>query len=970
MSGTKGEPVATLPMLPAGSRSHNAAKRDEQRAGYFEQVKQAQALLQHGRFDGARKLFAEALARLDERASYERAAITEQLGRCLLLGGDAPAATAAYQEALAIVRQLPLGDGSKRLECAIQSGLGDTYRASGQFAEARAAYEAAIALSKMLKDERAQAIDFVHLGGLHLLAGEPQDAAGVFRAALDLFRRTRDTHSQALAQYQLGRTLHAMGASGEAEAQLHEAHALSLRGADHAGAAQTALQLAAVAVALGRRDDAETWYRNAIDAASEAELPSLARQSRCALAQHLMGSVERRAEVRRLLEEALASVTLDDFAGDVWDAYGMLGSVLRSQAADTCSPVLAAHADNFEHLSQFGPRLHASLTTLGSAASYGRAVLAHRIGHCFILGNRYDLGLASFHEAIALIARLPPTKAAERLRVLALLDFASALRAGKQAQEARDYYRKALDAARSLGDLRAQYAAADCLAEVALEADCSAEAVAHAKAALQITRTLNHRQGEIGALQRLGYALEAAESWSEAKSCHDQMAELCEAHGDSSGAALARERSEIAGRNSVKDVRAGENEAAGQPAPAQPSEDRFTVSLRHDLATDCVFASDILIELGEETRIADWAEAPSGLDDDVCPQLPPYARTFLSDQGRVCIDVPSGEPSYEDMSGCVLMRRTHRSITLSGPAGIAWKVLAALDGVRTVRDILAEVPIGQRPAARGLLDLLAATELLDISGRPVGQFVHSATKKGVLAGGGLRSDAIMRLVTDGGYRTYADAPRVELSSIVPGNLQTFHDLTRRRRSRRDYDGREISRDELAALLSTACGVTGTMSWSDGGTERIVKLRAYPSSGALYSVEIYPVAFRIKGLDAGVYHYAAEGNCLSQVRAHASNQQITPAILPAERAMVAGAATMICLVGQFRRHEQKYGEGGYRMLVAEAGHISQTLILAATALGLAARPLGGVFDQLLNRELGLDESDEQFLLSVVVGHAGE
>jgi SagB-type dehydrogenase family enzyme len=745
---------------------------------------------------------------------------------------------------------------------------------------------------------------------------------------------------------------------------------LSLRGADHAGAAQTALQLAAVAVALGRRDDAETWYRNAIDAASEAELPSLARQSRCALAQHLMGSVERRAEVRRLLEEALASVTLDDFAGDVWDAYGMLGSVLRSQAADTCSPVLAAHADNFEHLSQFGPRLHASLTTLGSAASYGRAVLAHRIGHCFILGNRYDLGLASFHEAIALIARLPPTKAAERLRVLALLDFASALRAGKQAQEARDYYRKALDAARSLGDLRAQYAAADCLAEVALEADCSAEAVAHAKAALQITRTLNHRQGEIGALQRLAYALEAAESWNEAKSCHDQVAELCEAHGDSSGAALARERSEIAGRNSVNDVRAGENEAAGQPAPAQPSEDRFTVSLRHDLATDCVFASDILIELGEETRIADWAEAPSGLDDDVCPQLPPYARTFLSDQGRVCIDVPSGEPSYEDMSGCVLMRRTHRSITLSGPAGIAWKVLAALDGVRTVRDILAEVPIGQRPAARGLLDLLAATELLDISGRPVGQFVHSATKKGVLAGGGLRSDAIMRLVTDGGYRTYADAPRVELSSIVPGNLQTFHDLTRRRRSRRDYDGREISRDELAALLSTACGVTGTMSWSDGGTERIVKLRAYPSSGALYSVEIYPVAFRIKGLDAGVYHYAAEGNCLSQVRAHASNQQIMPAILPAERAMVAGAATMICLVGQFRRHEQKYGEGGYRMLVAEAGHISQTLILAATALGLAARPLGGVFDQLLNRELGLDEAEEQFLLSVVVGHAGE
>ena len=106
MSGTKGEPVATLPMLPTGRRGHKAAKRGDQRPGYIEQVKQAQALLQHGRFDGARELFAEVLARLDEGASFERAAITEQLGRCLLLGGDAPAATAAYKEALAIVRQL------------------------------------------------------------------------------------------------------------------------------------------------------------------------------------------------------------------------------------------------------------------------------------------------------------------------------------------------------------------------------------------------------------------------------------------------------------------------------------------------------------------------------------------------------------------------------------------------------------------------------------------------------------------------------------------------------------------------------------------------------------------------------------------------------------------------------------------------------------------------------------------------
>jgi nitroreductase len=49
--------------------------------------------------------------------------------------------------------------------------------------------------------------------------------------------------------------------------------------------------------------------------------------------------------------------------------------------------------------------------------------------------------------------------------------------------------------------------------------------------------------------------------------------------------------------------------------------------------------------------------------------------------------------------------------------------------------------------------------------------------------------------------------------------------------------------------------------------------------------------------------------------------------------------------------------------------SQNLILAATAPGLSARPFGGVLDDLLNDDLGLDGAEEQVLLSVLVGHTG-
>jgi SagB-type dehydrogenase family enzyme len=289
-----------------------------------------------------------------------------------------------------------------------------------------------------------------------------------------------------------------------------------------------------------------------------------------------------------------------------------------------------------------------------------------------------------------------------------------------------------------------------------------------------------------------------------------------------------------------------------------------------------------------------------------------------------------------------------------------------MDGTRRIVDVLSEVSAEERTAAAAVLGALTVAGAIDASGRPVGRFVHSATKKGVLPAGGLEGDEVLQLATDGDYRIYPGAPRIALTQSIPERLRAFHALTRSRRSRRDYNGRAVSRDDFDALLRTACGVTGATSWAG----REVKLRAYPASGALYAVEIYPVILSVESVAPGVYHYRAVEDSLELVKHEIDRDAFLNAALPAERGMVAAAAAMICLTGRFARHERKYGQGGYRMLVAETGHISQNLILAATALGLSARPFGGVFDDLLNGELGLDGDSEQFLLAVLVGHAGE
>jgi SagB-type dehydrogenase family enzyme len=384
--------------------------------------------------------------------------------------------------------------------------------------------------------------------------------------------------------------------------------------------------------------------------------------------------------------------------------------------------------------------------------------------------------------------------------------------------------------------------------------------------------------------------------------------------------------------------------------------------IEDELLTEFGFDNDLLVDAPSRRRTLPLA-APADLPLDARPLLALGTRTWVDEDGRVRLALLPSAPAVDLEPGCTVLERTRRQIVLPASAP-AWRVLGALDGETTVERILADLAEADRPAAGQLLAALAGAGAVDPSGRAIGRFLHAATRKGTLPAGGLHDAEVLALATDPARPADAAAERLPVTADPPPELAGLHRLTRVRRSRRDYAARSIARDQLDALLTTACGVTGTLRWG----ERERALRAYPSSGALYAVEIYPVALRVERLPPAVYRYRPDESALERVAA-LDGGAVLRAALPTERAMVAGAAALICLTGRFRRHERKYGQGGHRMLVAEAGHISQNLVLAATALGLAARPFGGFFDTMLNADLGLDPDEEEFLLAVVVGHAG-
>ncbi len=193
----------------------------------------------------------------------------------------------------------------------------------------------------------------------------------------------------------------------------------------------------------------------------------------------------------------------------------------------------------------------------------------------------------------------------------------------------------------------------------------------------------------------------------------------------------------------------------------------FEVTLADDLLTDYAFDPDLLIDGQRERRITRWTGKADALADDVRPALMPGARTWVADDGAVHFHLPLGEPVVERDPGCTVLRRTRREVAIAGNPGVLWRLIRGMDGACTVAELVSALPADERAAAASLLAAMAATGVIDVSGRPLGRLLHSATKKGVLPAGGLEGDAVLRLATDGDYRAYPGAPRIAVGQSVP-----------------------------------------------------------------------------------------------------------------------------------------------------------------------------------------------------------
>ncbi len=168
-----------------------------------------------------------------------------------------------------------------------------------------------------------------------------------------------------------------------------------------------------------------------------------------------------------------------------------------------------------------------------------------------------------------------------------------------------------------------------------------------------------------------------------------------------------------------------------------------------------------------------------------------------------------------------------------------------------------------------------------------------------------------------------------------------------RRSVRTFTPQTLSMAEVGQLLWSAQGITDPAG-----------LRAAPSAGALYPLELYVI------LPDGLYHYEPAEHRLNLLADEDLREVVFEMGLRQQALREAPAVFVFTAV--YARTADRYGERAARYVHMEVGHAAQNLALQAVALGLGSVPIGAMRDEQVRVQLGLPE-DHAPLYLVPVGH---
>ncbi len=315
-----------------------------------------------------------------------------------------------------------------------------------------------------------------------------------------------------------------------------------------------------------------------------------------------------------------------------------------------------------------------------------------------------------------------------------------------------------------------------------------------------------------------------------------------------------------------------------------------------------------------------------------------------------------------------------------GASSFACDVLNLFDEWKPAEALFEHYPDLERRALKQLLAALVGARLMHRSDRPLSAeeqamskldpwnpeagFFHSATKDvefvDIRTGEQQTRLQARTWPMPAAVKRYPRAPLVKLEPPDAGTLVEESVLARR--TWRRFGPGKIPLSTFGALLGLTAGV---QMWVKAHSHQRVALKTSPSGGARHPVELYTLAWGIRGLRTGLYHYAADVHALELIRPGLGASRV-PAYLP-HADYWSDACALIIFSAVYERDLWRYSYSrAYRAPLIEAGHLCQTFLLLASSQGLAPFCAMGMADSVIEKDLGLDGVGESVLYVAGVG----
>jgi SagB-type dehydrogenase family enzyme len=196
---------------------------------------------------------------------------------------------------------------------------------------------------------------------------------------------------------------------------------------------------------------------------------------------------------------------------------------------------------------------------------------------------------------------------------------------------------------------------------------------------------------------------------------------------------------------------------------------------------------------------------------------------------------------------------------------------------------------------------------------------------------------------------------------ISANEGSLTSILESRKSIREHGNNPPTHAELSEFLYRTARVKKRIRAS----EYEVATRPYPSGGALYELEFYPLVNRCEGIPPALYRYDAGLHCMEQISPLSAETRQLLADAMRSCGMRTEPHVLIVLAARFLRVNWKYESLAYALILKDVGTAYQTMYLVATAMGLAPCALGGgnsvTFCRAAGTQYWAESSVGEFLL---------